>query len=163
MYAKCTHTHREVMKTNKSSIWCKAVSHKQANKHAALISSAIRHPWCVLHGRGSVYCGSLITLQKKPLPTLTHKCGRAPFLSVTVDNCSFSDHLNEYFTDSVPIYMMTSPTQNSFRGVSCGSQELCIFCSVFWYLLERMGKFLAFQAVLTPWHIRSKALKLQLQ
>lgn len=151
------------MKTNKSSIWCKAVSHKQANKHIALTSSAIRHPWCVLHGRGSAYCGSLITLQNKPLPTLTHKCGCTSFLSVTVDNSSFSDHLNEYFTDSVSIYIVTSPTQNSFGGVSCGSRQLCIFCSVFWNLLERIGKFLAFQAVLTLWHIHSKALKLQLQ
>lgn len=152
------------MKTSKSSISCKAASHKQANKHAALISSAIRHPWCVLHGRGSAYCGSLITLQNKPLPTLTHKCGCAPFLSVTVDNCSFSDHLNEYFKDPVSIYMVTSLTQNSFRGVSCDSGELCIFCIVFSDICQsKWGKFLAFQAALTPWHIPSKPLKLQLQ
>lgn len=162
MYAK--HTHTQVMKTNKSSIWCKVVSHRQANKHAALISSAIRHPWCVLHGRGSAYCGSLITLQNKPLPTLAHKCGCAASLSLKVDNCSFPDHLNEYFTDSVSIYMVTSPTQRQFLGgVSCGSLKLCIFRSVFWYLLERMGKFLAVQATLTPWHIRGEALKLQPQ
>lgn len=50
------------------------------------------------------------------------------FLSVKVDNCSFSDHLNEYFTDSVSIYMVTSPTLNSFRGVSCGSHKLILQC-----------------------------------
>lgn len=124
----------------KSSVWCKTVSHKQANKHDALISSAIRHPWCVLHGRGSAYCSSLIARQNEPLSTLTHKCGCALFLSVTVDTCSFSDHLNEYFTDSASIYMVTSPTENSFRGVSCGSQKLCIFCRVFWYLLKADGE-----------------------
>lgn len=62
-----------------------------------------------------------------------------PFLSVTVDNSSFSDHLNKYFMDYVTICLATFPTWNSLQAVSCGTWELSIFSIVFFLYLPGGG------------------------
>lgn len=113
IYAESTHMYTEVMKTNKCPIWCKAVSQRQANKHAALISSAIRQPWCIFHGRRSAYCSSLITLHNKPLPTLTQ---------MWVCSFSVSDGWQLLiFRPLKWIFHVFHTTWHSFRRVSCGS------------------------------------------
>lgn len=87
------------------------------------------------------------------------------FLSVTADNCSFSNHLNEYFTDPVSIYTLTSPKENSLGEFHVAAGNFIhFFLQSFLIFAQADGEIPdIFSAVLTPLHICSKALKPQLQ
>lgn len=145
------------MKSKNSAIWCKAASRRQTNKQAALISCAIRHSQCLLHGRGSTYCSSLITLQNRPhANSLTHKCGCDPFCQGQKTMADFHptsiNNLQIFFS----IYIVTLLTGNRFWWhLMWHPQFWSVFALCFLICGSRLRKVLAVPAVLTLWHIKS--------
>lgn len=98
------------------------------------------------------------------MSTLSHKCGCDTFCQGQKTIADFSGHLNQYFTDSFPIYMVASLTRIRFWYHFMWHPPFgSLFALCFLISGSKLGNFLAVPAVLTLGHISSKALKLQLQ